>query len=184
MTSNRLGAALAVALFANQREDGGYDLDAAGEHFAESLAHVRLQGRMREVVEKICQKHGVSVDYLREPDRHRERVMIRDEAIWELRRLAPPASYSEAGRAVGLTNHASAITAERRHKARLRAQKRSEPSPKPSMAGAGGVVPTTDALPPSAARAGIDLERLSACTCGWTAEARRLESRALRAPRP
>ena len=151
MSSNRLGAALAVALFANQREDGGYDLDAAADSFKIAIQFRHMLGkvskangtRIASTIVRVCERRQFPVDSLRHRLAGSLATQVRDEVIWELRRLDPPVSYPEAGRAVGLFNHTSAIAAERRHAKRL-----STPKPHPDPASAGGVQsPPHPALP-------------------------------------
>lgn len=81
-----------------------------------------LPGLRVEVVREVAEKHGVTVN-----DLHgylpRDRVPIRDEAIWRLRQsrgpLGCPNSYPTLATYFGLMHHTSIMAAERRHAARL-----------------------------------------------------------------
>jgi hypothetical protein len=135
VTRRQLGNALAVCLFAASRAEGT-DLEAAGEAFLVAIDGCRRRERIAKrrgpcrtprderwlpVVERVAAKHGITVDELRASSRHVDIVAARWEAIWELRSLTPPMSYPEAGRAVGLANHTSAISGYRKHAAKLAA---------------------------------------------------------------
>ena len=136
MTRRQLGNALAVALFASPGEDGGYDLDKAGEVFAMAIEKVeRLESptpapirravkapsdrRWIAVLDRIAMAHGLSVAEVRSPARSRHVVAARTHAVYELRRLEPPMSYREISRAVGMRDHSTALAAFRRYAAAI-----------------------------------------------------------------
>jgi|SRR6185369_9600557 len=167
--SKFLGNVLALAL-EKTRTPTGYDFQRAAEVVANAarldrkrrgyLKRRRHQARMmlasedrrtREIIDAVSDRHGLLPGDIRDSKRWPKLVRVRDEAIWEMRQLSPPVSYPNCARAVGLTNHTSAMSAFHRHACRLAA---STPTPHPGPAGAGGAPPT--ALPPPALPAPAD----------------------------
>lgn len=90
---------------------------------------------LARVVASVASRHGITIQKLRRGGRSRDMARIRSEAAWECRQVTPCPSLREIGRAVGLGDHSSVISAIGRHeKSRLQA---STPSPS-NPAGTGG----------------------------------------------
>jgi chromosomal replication initiation ATPase DnaA len=77
-----------------------------------------------EIVREVAAKHGLTAEQLRLGGRKKKFAWPRHEAIWRMRQVRRPDgsccySFPQCARAVGLTDHTSAIHAERSHAERL-----------------------------------------------------------------